>query len=155
MPLGNAMTYHPSGPRSSAVPLPYRYSLPSCAASVGEARRRALERLAHWALHEDTSDTAALVVSELVTNAVRHTPCETFTCELRVSEVHLRIEVEGGGRSRLLPRPRPAPDSEHGRGLVLVDALSTAWGVRDTGRGTHVVWADVPRSAHCRTAGWQ
>jgi anti-sigma regulatory factor (Ser/Thr protein kinase) len=84
--------------------------------------------------------SAALVVSELVTNAVTHADCP---CKLRVaiSANALRLEVTdtGGGT----PDPfSAADDDEHGRGLVLVTAIATAWGVESAPDGK-TVWAEI------------
>ncbi len=81
-------------------------------------------------------------MSELVTNAVRHTQANTPV-------MALRLEVEGGwlrigvhDRNLGEPEPRtPADDDESGFGLVLVDALADKWGVRPSATGK-AVWAE-------------
>jgi PAS domain S-box-containing protein len=82
-------------------------------------------------------DTAVLLVSELVTNAIRHaTGPYALVVTFREGEVELAVEDTDPGR----PDPRqPDPLSESGRGLLLVDALATAWGVR-TFPGGKVTW---------------
>ncbi|WP_415951035.1 ATP-binding protein [Streptomyces sp. KLOTTS4A1] len=108
------------------------------------------ERLTGWALCEETRDLAALVVSELVTNAVVHTASRRIVCELLDDNAAdlLRISVldEGCGPDR--PAPHPARDAgeDHGRGLLLVQAICRSWGTQEAGLGLEV-WADLPRTA--------
>jgi anti-sigma regulatory factor (Ser/Thr protein kinase) len=106
--------------------------------------RQELDRLGAG-LAPDLLQDARLVVSELVTNAVRHgsagpTPWIELTCELTTS--HLRIEVadSGGGSSRPTVQPRQA-DRPSGWGLYLVQRLADHWGVRE-GEGT-LVWCEL------------
>jgi two-component sensor histidine kinase len=83
-------------------------------------------------------DAATLVVSELVTNAVRHagTP---VSVRVRLLGSRVRLEV-GDGDPRL---PQPATGTgESGRGLRLVTAVARAWGARPTSHGK-VVWAEL------------
>lgn len=84
----------------------------------------------------------ALVITELVTNAVRHgsppVEVEIDTCEHCVTVV-----VADGGRGRPERRRAGATD-EGGRGLLLVDLLAGDHGVRPTGTGK-AVWAELPR----------
>lgn len=49
------------------------FRLPALSTSVGEARRHVVRRLRSWGIDQDTLDSAELIVSELFTNAVRHT----------------------------------------------------------------------------------
>ncbi|GAA2719377.1 MULTISPECIES: ATP-binding protein [Streptomyces] len=122
------------------------FHFPALNASVAEARKRVLARLREWGIDEVACDDAQLVVSELFTNAVRHTDSDKVGCRLRVSGAALRIEVADHGHAPTEPRVRcSGADEESGRGLLLVGALSAAWGVRpdDSGHG-RVVWADVP-----------
>jgi hypothetical protein len=83
--------------------------------------------------------SACLVVSELVTNGLRHA----------VTDMDLSLACHGGtlrlalrDRSDFPLRPQEAdPDSVGGRGLALVGACSRAWGVLPTADGGKVVWA--------------
>jgi anti-sigma regulatory factor (Ser/Thr protein kinase) len=85
------------------------------------------------------------VVSELFTNAVRHTDSEEIGCELRLVGGRLRLEVADEGCAATEPHPGSGDlDGEGGRGLLLVDALSETWGVSPNGNGRgHVVWAEL------------
>lgn len=96
---------------------------------------------------EDTCDTAALVVSELVTNAIVHTASDVVVCELHDGDDLVRIAVRDQGCSPDEPHPSPQrPEEEHGRGLLLVEALCHAWGAQEHGLGL-LVWADLLRKA--------
>jgi anti-sigma regulatory factor (Ser/Thr protein kinase) len=130
---------------SIAARLQDAFHFPALNTSVAEARRRVVARLREWGIDEVACDDAQLVVSELFTNAVRHTDSDKVSCQLRLSGAHLRIEVADQGHTATEPRARcSGTDEESGRGLLLVDVLSKAWGVRpdDSGRG-RVVWADL------------
>ncbi|GGR52856.1 ATP-binding protein [Streptomyces netropsis] len=121
------------------------FHFPALNTSVAEARRRVLARLREWGIDEVACDDAQLVVSELFTNAVRHTDSDKVSCQLRISGARLRIEIADQGHTPTEPRARcSGADEESGRGLLLVGAVSEAWGVRpdDSGRG-RVVWADL------------
>jgi serine/threonine-protein kinase RsbW len=121
------------------------FRLPAVDASAAEARRRVRQQLAHWRVSQETSDNAQLVVSELVTNALRHTASTSVGCELRVSGGLLRVSVASDGAGPSRTPLRATETDEGGRGLFLVCALAEGWGVRprETGEG-HVVWADLP-----------
>lgn len=109
-------------------------------ASVGRARRMTEEALDRWGLDEseDLATTMALLVSELVTNAVRYAAGPTV--ELLVRRGPRALWVEVSDRDTRAPRLRhAAPTDEGGRGLALVQALSTGWGSRSTLEGK-VVW---------------
>jgi anti-sigma regulatory factor (Ser/Thr protein kinase) len=105
-------------------------SWPSNPESVGGARHHLRDVLDRWGL-EKLMDTAELVVSELVTNAVRHVRAADRFIEIRYQptpEGGLRIEVHDADER--VPVVREAgPEDESGRGLHLVDALTEGrWG---------------------------
>ena len=118
--------------------------LPPQLQSAEAARRFVRDRCVEWGCGE-MEDAATLIVSELVTNAVVHaaTPAEL---RAQWSGKVLRLEVVDNAEGSP-PQPRVAKKyDENGRGLFLVDALSTAWGVEATADGK-VVWAEVAGSA--------
>ncbi|PJN41865.1 ATP-binding protein [Streptomyces sp. CB02959] len=121
--------------------------MPARCTSVPEARRRVGALLREWDAAQQVRDDVELVVTELFTNAVRHTDSEKVGCELAVVGAHIRIEItDEGGPDLSAPHAQPGTlDQEGGRGLFLVGALSDSWGTRpdDGGRG-QVVWADLP-----------
>ncbi|MBS41888.1 MAG: hypothetical protein CMH83_01680 [Nocardioides sp.] len=115
------------------------FEVPPDARAVGGARRQLRASLDEWGVDEDTTDTACLCLSELVTNAVIHaeTPSEvTATLHGGVLTVAVR---DDGRREGTTPRSDPDPLRVHGRGLDLVDALSVRWGTEPDRSGT-TVW---------------
>jgi anti-sigma regulatory factor (Ser/Thr protein kinase) len=121
------------------------FELPTHAASVGEARRRVRAHLSRQSCCDDTCETAVLLVSELVTNAVRHTRSPRVKCSVGLEADKVRIEVEDQGEDGApVALVHAAADDMHGRGLHLVAALSQEWGVRERNGGPGcVVWALV------------
>ncbi|MEI5103683.1 SpoIIE family protein phosphatase [Streptomyces sp. PmtG] len=114
------------------------WTLPREPRSVGHARELACARLRAWGL-DALVDTAELLVSELVTNALRYGEGE-IRLRLLLDRT-LVCEVWDGGLVQ--PRRRRARDTdEGGRGLQLVGLLSAAWGSRRTPRGK-TVWFEL------------
>ncbi|MCP9957504.1 serine/threonine-protein phosphatase [Streptomyces sudanensis] len=108
-------------------------------AAPGRARRLARRALERWDL-EELTDSVELLVSEVVTNAVRYAS-RPVTLRLLRTEV-LRCEV--GDDSPQLPRQRRARDTdEGGRGLFLVNRLARRWGATRLSTGK-VVWFELP-----------
>ncbi|MET8561348.1 SpoIIE family protein phosphatase [Streptomyces flaveolus] len=106
----------------------------------GQARRLARRALARWDL-EDLSDSVELLVSEVVTNAVRYAS-RPVTLRLLRTDV-LRCEV--GDDVPQLPRLRQArATDEGGRGLYLVNRLARRWGATRLSTGK-VVWFELNR----------
>ncbi|MGW0612072.1 ATP-binding protein [Streptomyces sp. NPDC002788] len=126
----------------------FRFELAAHPGSPAQARRLTRARLTGWSVCEDTCDSAALVVSELVTNAIVHTASTHIVCELHDGEDLVRIAVRDEGCAPGQPDAagRTRPEDEHGRGLLLVDALCHAWGAHEHGPGL-LVWAELPRKA--------
>lgn len=148
MAPGSALIPRPVGSPSGAEALRFRFALPARPSSAAGARRLTRDRLAVWKLRDDLRDTAALIVSELVTNAVVHTASALVVCELRRLDHLLRIAVQDQGRLSGGPKLRASSDDEHGRGLFLVDALSQAWGSHDAEDASgRVVWSELAHSA--------
>ncbi|WP_369261780.1 SpoIIE family protein phosphatase [Streptomyces sp. R35] len=115
------------------------WTLPREPRSVGRAREYARTQLVSWGL-EPLVDTAELLVSELVTNALRYGEGE-IRLRLLLDRT-LVCEVWDAGLVQ--PRRRRARDTdEGGRGLQLVGLLSAAWGSRRTPRGK-TVWFELP-----------
>ncbi|MEU5886359.1 SpoIIE family protein phosphatase [Streptomyces sp. NPDC047461] len=115
------------------------WTLPREPRSVGRAREYARTRLLAWDL-EPLVDTTELLVSELVTNALRYGEGE-IRLRLLLDRT-LVCEVWDSGLVQ--PRRRRARDTdEGGRGLQLVGLLSAAWGSRRTPRGK-TVWFELP-----------
>lgn len=107
-------------------------------AAPGRARRLARRALSRWGL-EELSDSVELLISEVVTNAVRYAE-RPVTLRLLRTDV-LRCEV--GDDSPQLPRQRRARDTdEGGRGLFLVNRLARRWGATRLSTGK-VVWFEI------------
>ncbi|MFJ5530624.1 ATP-binding protein [Streptomyces sp. NPDC093261] len=141
LPRSSARLPAGASPDGSAV-----FDLPAVPAAPGAARSGVRGLLRRWGTGAATGDNAVLVISELVTNAVLHTASERVVCRVSSDGHRLRIEVEDQSLSGTVPtRACPGPDDQGGRGLVLVDALSSGWGVRDAPHGSgRVVWAELP-----------
>lgn len=116
-------------------------TLPTANHAVRLARQATRDALATWRL-ATFEETAVLLVSELVTNAVRHARgSDAITLELEANRTWLRIEVTDADPR--WPEPRtPAGLDGSGFGLVLVDALAGKWGARETATGK-AVWAEL------------
>lgn len=116
------------------------HSFAADARSVSQARLFARETLEEWGAG-DLVDSATLLVSELVTNAMVHAGT-TALLRLRLDAQVLRLEVEDRHPGRSLPMGthKPADDAEGGRGLLITSALASAWGVEYTATSKSV-WA--------------
>src|SRR5829696_7467069 len=145
----------PRGPEPPALQRPRRHmTIPR------RARRRTLPRdpgavaLARRAVEEDDGalsgeelEVAKLLVSELVTNAVRHGAGEHVTLVMRLDGGRARYEVHDAGAQR--PRRREPAGAEGGFGLNLVASLASRWG-SDPDAG---VWFELDRAGEHRTRG--
>lgn len=125
---------------ASVVLLPYAPS------SVANARGRLATDLHEAGMVTAAIGDAALVLSELLSNAIRHAgplPGCTVRVAWALSDGSLRVSVsDGGGPTR--PRAELLSVSAlGGRGLAIVDHLSRDWGIRSSG-GRITVWAVLP-----------
>ena len=170
MPERNAVAYPAAGVRLplSAAPAEYTMDATSLAAlplcplpgSVKVARDFTISVLRTWGLHELLPDVS-LVVSELVTNAVRHglrelagepmrLPWPDVPAPIRLSMLlqGSRLRCEVIDPSDVMPvRLEPDENAEIGRGLHLVAALSWEWGATLLAGGGKCVWAIMRGSA--------
>ncbi len=114
--------------------------------AASAARRFLRSQLASWSVDDDVTDTAVLLLSELVTNAIIHTDA---AAEVRVvlDEGELTVTVRDQGRPGDDAAAEPDEDDDplrvHGRGLQLVDALAERWGSERDAVGT-TVWFALP-----------
>ncbi|MDT6982557.1 SpoIIE family protein phosphatase [Streptomyces lusitanus] len=116
------------------------WELPPDPAVVADARRTAQDQLSRWGFDEEQMFTTELLVSELVTNAIRHA---SGRVRLRlIRERTLVCEVLDGGASAPHLRHPRAMD-EGGRGLLLVSQLAERWGTRFVPDGK-IIWAEQP-----------
>jgi anti-sigma regulatory factor (Ser/Thr protein kinase) len=145
----------PRIPRDPAAPDPHwpdrwplrtQLELAPLLTAPGCARDHATAVLREWRADTGLTDTAALIVSEMMTNAVISTRGHGYPDPVR-------LWMLGDGTSALfliwdatIPAPvpaQPAPEAEHGRGLTIVSALSAQWGYYHPAEqpGGKVVWA--------------
>lgn len=114
-------------------------TVPSVPSSVAAVRRYTVEACRSAGL-TDLTDTAALLVSEVATNALVHGSGDVRVVARADGRV-LRVEVQDDEPQ--LPRQRSAGDlDEGGRGLALLDALATAWGTDGRADGK-TVWFEL------------
>ena len=106
----------------------YSQTLP-CEPSTAELGRELVrDVLGVWHLG-GLADRAALITTELIANASRHTPCSEIRLTLgRPSASRLRVGVVDREPARLPILSQAADDDESGRGLLLVDAVADRWG---------------------------
>jgi DNA-binding NarL/FixJ family response regulator len=108
--------------------------------SAGKARRFMGEKLREWDV-EELLETVNLLVSELVTNAVIHAESEAEVAVVLTPDA-LRVEVadQGGGAAVLKDAEK---FDTSGRGISLVDVLSSSWGVEPRPDGGKTIWFEL------------
>ncbi|MDQ3586976.1 MAG: ATP-binding protein [Actinomycetota bacterium] len=89
-------------------------------------------------------DTVRLLVTELVTNSVRHTDATAVELRVHVTEPRVRLEVSDPGSGFEFEERTPGQSPEGGWGLYLVDRLADRWGVTNA-EGVSRVWAELDR----------
>jgi anti-sigma regulatory factor (Ser/Thr protein kinase) len=120
---------------------PRTITLPGNARSVASGRRFVRETLG--SLHP-ALERVALGVSELATNAIKHTPSGRggqITIAIIAAESVVRAEVTNDGRAITKPRARKDTEAENGRGILIIETLAEAWGVIEHADMT-TVWAE-------------
>jgi serine/threonine-protein kinase RsbW len=102
--------------------------------------RRALAATA-VGIPDDVLEHAEIVLSELVTNSVRHSGSDWVEVDITLDRNALRIEVIDSGQQAIRPRAAGAEGAEGGWGLMVVAELATKWGVerRPTGK---IIWVE-------------
>jgi anti-sigma regulatory factor (Ser/Thr protein kinase) len=106
---------------------------------VGAARLFVDAELAAWGVR---AEDVLLLVSELATNAVLHARSD-FVVDIRALPERVRVEVSDGN-SRLPTVVSVPADAYSGRGLLLLQALSVAWGVESHAADGKTIWFEVP-----------
>lgn len=140
-------------PQTGTEVLRETFELTARRASAAEARHLSLSWLTRHAVARQATETAVLIVSELVTNAVVHSGSTAITCALQLSGGLLRVEVTDRGAGQASPDVRHATTDEvSGRGLLLVSAVSESWGTSPALPCGWTVWAAV-RATALRAAG--
>lgn len=133
--------------REEAAPQQARTRLSSHPTSAAAARRFVRDVL-NRCRAVDNEAAVLLCTDELVTNAIVHVSSE-FEVVVRCDAETVRVEVHDTSDRPPLRR-LPEPEDETGRGLLLVEALSSRWGVESRGRGAgKAVWFEVESLALC------
>ena len=110
------------------------------------AARGHVRRVCHrWAVDEEAREAAEIVVTELVTNAVEHAASASVV-EVERREHSLRLTVRDFDLAPLPEAHLPEPTSPRGRGLAMVAAVSSAWGV-ESHRDGKTVWSEMTTTA--------
>jgi len=121
-----------------------RVRLAAGPAAAGQARRHVRAAITTWDIPVDP-DTAALLTSELVTNAIRHETGPAITLAISCPPGQLRIDVHDTAPAMPAPADAP-PGAEAGRGLMLVAAQCDRWSWQSVpGWPGKVVWAELAR----------
>jgi anti-sigma regulatory factor (Ser/Thr protein kinase) len=130
--LGNALVFSVAGGPQAA----------------SEARAELRERFGAK-LDPDVVASAELLLTELINNCVIHgaaaSPESHIDITASIFPQVLSVEVTDGGRTFKRSSLLPDADSDSGRGIFLVEQLSSRWGVSE--RGTARVWFELPRAA--------
>ena len=117
--------------------------LPCAPASVALARRALSDDLTAAGVFDHAVRDAALVISELLSNAILHAyplPGERLQVAWAVDGSSVEVAVSDGGSATVPHAGHPAPSSISGRGLSIVEHLCQTWGVRTDDVGL-TVWA--------------
>ena len=127
---------------STAAQIDWRVSVPGLPAIVGTARHLVRSVLTD----SPRLDDVELVTSELVTNAIRHTPSgdngSTVSLRILAAPGWVRIEVSDFGSACWSEPSIPGEYDENGRGLIIVNALADRSGHEATARG-QISWAEI------------
>jgi anti-sigma regulatory factor (Ser/Thr protein kinase) len=128
----------------SSWPVPVSWSLLTTPAAASQARELLSAHCVaqHRGMNPDSLRMALLLTSELVTNAVQH---GTGRVDLGLIDNQKVFRVQVSDQNNDLPLPiQPDPLKERGRGLLLVEALSTSWGVTRHAIRGKTVWCELP-----------
>src|SRR5262249_29260497 len=130
------------GGRAGAMSRCATLALSATSAAPRQARRFVVATLEEWSVGS-VRDRAGLLVSELVTNVIRHVACSP---RIVVTEDDgcVRIEVFDAGPGGAVQRQREMHDVG-GHGLLLVEAVADRWGAAHDGR-EHVVWCEIEKA---------
>lgn len=144
-------------PEATTKPLPisplgsetYRLTLPSTT-SAAKLSRDFVTSLLGISRHPGLVDDARICVTEVVSNAHRHTSTHLIRVHVAVNRKRVTVAVadDGPAAPTLLNALRAGPQQECGRGLFLVESLALAWGTNTVGDlhpGRKVVWFTLGR----------
>lgn len=144
-------------PEATTKPLPinplggetYRLTLPNTA-SAAKLARDFVASLLGVSRHHDLVEDARVCVTEVVTNAHRHTRTHLIRVHVAVNRRRVTVAVadDGPAAPPLLRALRTGPEQERGRGPMIVESLALAWGASTAGEhhpGRKVVWFTLGR----------
>lgn len=148
-------------PAVRVAPTTYEANLPHSSVSVRQARAKLAQELSERDVLGTVVDDAVLILSEFVTNSLRHARAlnsDTIRVSWSLSgEGVLRIEVtDGGGTTRPVTKPYAmSVSAQAGRGLEIVDRLADRWGSqREESGDEYTVWAELAvRARHAGRRG--
>lgn len=145
-------------PTDAVTPIPLLAAslrMTAVSSAVACSRRFVQHNLTRWKL-EDLAETTTLIMSELVTNAIKASgitdprvkPQQAkaeHVIGIQLRAVNASLYVDVWDRTEATPvRKNPAFDAESGRGLLLVDLLAKQWNIFRPKVGGKVVWAELP-----------
>jgi anti-sigma regulatory factor (Ser/Thr protein kinase) len=143
---GMSGTVRQSAGRATEVSPSSVVLLPWAPSSVATARWQLSTDLQEAGLLAAAIGDAALVLSELLSNAIRHArplPGALVQVSWALSDGSLTVSVRDGGGPTRPHAVQPTPSALGGRGLAIVECLARTWGVQDTTGGV-TVWAILP-----------
>jgi anti-sigma regulatory factor (Ser/Thr protein kinase) len=120
-------------------------TLPGEARSAGLARRFLASTLTGWG-DSGYTDDGALLLTELVTNAALHAKTD-IVIKIELKAACLRLAVTDGSPRQPVVR-HYSDHSTTGRGLALVTALASRWGITSHPDGSKTVWVELASSGH-------
>jgi anti-sigma regulatory factor (Ser/Thr protein kinase) len=118
-----------------------RHRLPATDEAPRNARALLAAQLGEL-LTLEQGQVAVLLISELVTNAVRHTQSDVILVDVSTN-AHIRVSVTDQS-SRMPQRQSPGPDDPGGRGLMIVDTLAENWGIDVLPGDGKRIWFELP-----------
>lgn len=133
--------------RETALRLPQRVGSCFChgmmaePSAVSQVRRLTRTLLIEWRFSDEDVESAELIMSELVTNAINAAPRQAFGIRLSIRNGRPLLEVWDSS-DKIPQEQEPDACSEHGRGLLIVAALAKEWG-RRPGTCGKWVWASL------------
>jgi anti-sigma regulatory factor (Ser/Thr protein kinase) len=131
--------------------------LPWAPASVTVARQRLAADLSAAGIFEAAVGDAILVVSELLSNAIRHArplPGANVQVAWALADEAIEVAVSDGGAATLPARTHASVSALGGRGLDIVDYLASRWGIRSDDSG-QTVWAVLAAPRPSTSLSWQ
>jgi anti-sigma regulatory factor (Ser/Thr protein kinase) len=125
------------------------------AESAGQVRRHLVDDLTRRGLPRAVIEDAALLVTELVSNAVRYAnplPGDTLRVAWELTSGGLLVRVTDSGGRDAPHRLAAGPHDVRGRGLAIVESLAARWGIERAVGQLNTVWAELPLNSRAPKA---